>query len=227
MDQVDKRQFKRVPYSEKVLLNNSLPVQCHDVSDGGLFVHLTRPLLPGSTVKVTFTETGLSVTAIVQAVTESGVGLMFTGLKPEQTEGVREIIKRAKAAQIVRKTKPSVLMVEDSESVRRMNKSNLVAEGFSVVEATDGVAALKILGSDIPDVILLDLHMDKMDGYKVMSFLKQSEKLKDIPVIVFSSKFSAEEKSRAYEAGATEFLPKMTTSPMKLVTIVKNLIGKK
>jgi CheY-like chemotaxis protein len=227
MDQSDKRQSKRVPYSEKVLINNSLPVQCHDVSEGGLFVHLTRALLPGSTVKVDFPETGLSVMALVQAVTESGVGLMFTKLTPGQTKGLGEIIRRAEAAQSVRKTKPSVLMVEDSENVRRLNKTRLLAEGFSVLEAADGVAAMKILGTEMPDVILLDLHMEKMDGYKVMSFLKQNEKLRDIPVVVLSSKFSAEEQSKVYAAGATEFLPKMTTSPIKLVTMIKNLIGKK
>ncbi len=227
MDQSDKRQFKRVPYSEKVLINNSLPVQCHDVSEGGLFVHLTRALQPGSTVKVDFPETGLSVMALVQAVTESGVGLMFTSLSPTQKKGIEEIIRRAEAAQSVRKTKPSVLMVEDSESVRRLNKSRLFAEGFSVLEAADGMAAIKILGSEIPDVILLDLHLDKMDGYKIMSLIKQNEKLKDIPIVVFSSKFSAEEQSKAFEAGATEFLPKMTTSPVKLVSIIKDLIGKK
>lgn len=227
MNHADKRQSKRVPYREKVLINNSLPVQCHDISEGGLFVEITRALLPGSTVKVDFPETGLSVMAVVQAVTELGVGLMFTNPGPAQVEGIGEIIRRAETAQSARRTRTLVLMVEDSENVRKLNKGKLFAEGFSVLEAADGMAAIKILSSEIPDIIILDLHMEKMDGYKVMSFLKQNEKLRDIPVIVFSSKFSAEEQSKVFEAGATEFLPKMTTPPAKLVSIIKDLIHKK
>ena len=69
--------------------------------------------------------------------------------------------------------------------------------------------------------------MEKMDGYKVLAFMRQSEKLKNIPVVVFSSKFSAEEQDRVYEAGATEFLPKITTSPNKLLEIIKNLLEQK
>lgn len=220
------RKHKRVPYNEKVLINNSLEVQCYDISEGGLFLHLHKALLPGSTVTVTFPETGLTVMALVQKIEESGVGLEFTNLSPVQQEGVREFVTRAETAQSLRKTKPTVLMVEDSESVRRLNKARLVTEGYSVIEAEDGIAALKILGSEKPDVILLDLHMEKMDGYKVMAFLKQNPALKDIPVIVFSSKFSAEEQSRVFEAGAAEFLPKMTTPPHKLVAIIKNILGK-
>ncbi len=213
-------------YNETVLINNSIKVQCGNISEDGLFVYLTRTLLPGSTVKVTFTGGDLSVMALVQDVTESGMRLMFTGMKPEQIEGIGRICRHAEAAASAGKTKPTVLMVDDSESVRRLNKAKLAAEGFSVLEADDGVAALKILQSEKPDIILLDLHMDKMDGYKVLSFVRQKPGLEDIPVVVFSSKFSAEEQTRALEAGATEFLAKMTTSPAKLSGIVKNILGK-
>ncbi len=220
------RKHKRVPYNEKVLINESLEAFCNDISEGGLFIRISKALLPGSIVSVTFPETGLKVSALVQKADAEGVGLQFTSLKPEHLEGIRAVIKHAETAQSLRKSKPTVLMVEDSENVRRLNKSRLVSEGFSVIEATDGMDALKILGTQTPDIILLDLHMEKMDGYKVMSFLKQNPNLKDIPVIVFSSKFSSEEQSKVFEAGATEFLPKMTTPPAKLVGIIKNILGK-
>jgi len=226
MDPTAQRKFKRVAFNDKVLINKSLEVMCLDISEGGLYVHLHRALLPGSTVRVTFPETGLTVAAIVQKVDQSGVGLQFTGLTPEQMEGVRDVIRRAETAQSIKKARPTVLMVEDSESVRRLNKGKLVTEGFNVIEAADGMDAIKILSMQKPDIVLLDLHMEKMDGYKVMGFMKQNPATRDIPVIVFSSKFSAEEQAKVFAAGATEFLPKMTTPPAKLAQIVKNILGK-
>jgi CheY-like chemotaxis protein len=214
-----------VPYTGKVTINN-ISAQCNDISEGGLFVYLRRALLPGSTVKVAF-PTGLMVQAVVQVVSSTGMGLMFTGLTPEQAAGLRAIVGRIKAALNIRESKPTVLMVEDSENVRRLARKTLEAEGFDVLEACDGMAALKMLGSEVPDVILLDLYMEKMDGYKLLSYIKQIDNLKDIPVLVFSSKYSDEEKEKVFAAGATEFLHKTKTTPSKLVSEIKGLLEKK
>ena len=227
MEETDQRKFRRVTYNETVIVNNSLKVLGHDISEGGLFIHLNRALLPGSTVTIKFPRRPLKFTAIAQAVPETGgLGLMFTDLDDAHRSLLKEIIDQAEAAQSLRKTKPTVLMVEDSDSVRKLNKSRLTSEGYSVLEAADGMDALRILSTELPNVILLDLHMEKMDGYKVLAFLKQNEKLKDIPVIVFSSKFTAEEQEKVFESGASEFLQKMTTPPAKLISIVKGLTEK-
>ncbi len=69
--------------------------------------------------------------------------------------------------------------------------------------------------------------MEKMDGYKLLSFIKQIDNLKDIPVLVFSSKYSDEEKEKVFAAGATEFLHKTKTTPSKLVSVIKGLLEKK
>lgn len=221
----ERRRHKRFHYNETVFVNDSIRAQCANISEGGLFIYSTRGLLPGSTVKVAFPAEDLSVTAVVQHVRENGVGLMFTAVKPEELEGIRAICRNAGSAQAAGR-KHTVLMVEDSESVRRLNKARLSAEGFRVMEASDGLEALKILQSERPDLVLLDIHMEKMDGYKVLGFIRQKPELKDIPVIMFSSTFSAQEQSHALEAGATEFLAKMTTPPARLAEIVKEMLGK-
>ncbi len=225
MEQQEHRKYKRIPYNETLLVNNSLEVICHDISEGGLFIQLNRSLLPGSIVSITFSGKVKKFMAVVQAVPETGgLGLMFTDMDEVRKAEMRELLEMAETANSLKGTKPLVLMVEDSSSVRKMNKTLLIREGFSVLEAADGMDALRLLGTEKPNVVLLDLHMEKMDGYKVLAYLKQNEKLKDIPVIVFSSKFSSEEQERVYDAGAAEFLPKMTTPPNKLLGIIKNLI---
>jgi len=177
MESSEKRKFKRVPYTKTVTINNSLTARCSDISEGGLFVHLTRAVMPGDMVKVAFPD-GLTVMAVVQVVSAHGTGLMFTGLKPDQAAGIKAIIGKLATDTAVRKSKPTVLMVEDSDSVRRLARSTLEAQGLAVLEASDGLAALKVLGDEVPDIILLDLHMEKMDGYKLLHYVKQIDKLK-------------------------------------------------
>ncbi len=219
------RKHKRVPYNQTITVNNSLDVICHDVSGGGLFIGLNRSLLPGSIVSVTFPGRARKFMAVVQAVPETGgLGLMFTDMDETRTAELRKIIRVAETANSLKKKKHTVLMVEDSSSVRKLNKTRLISEGYRVLEAADGMDALRVLGTEQPGIVLLDLHMEKMDGYKVLAFLKQDEKLRDVPVVVFSSKFSSEERKRVYDAGAADFLPKITTSPNKLLGIIKNLL---
>ncbi len=223
----DQRKHRRIPYNETVFINNSLKVLCNDISEGGVFVHLHRALLPGSMVSVTFPGCPHKFMATVQAVPEGGgVALMFTNMDETRKAAIREVIAQAEVLQEVGRSKPTILMVEDSESVRRLNKVKLVEEGFNVIEAEDGMAAMKILNTQVPTVILLDIHMEPVDGYKVLRFIKTNPRLKDIPVIVFSSRFSAEEQAKVLQAGAVEFLPKMTTPPVKLLAIIKRLLGR-
>ena len=120
--------------------------------------------------------------------------------------------------------KKKVLIVDDNDMTRRINKSKLMLDGFTVLEAIDGVEAIKILETKVPDVIVLDLHMEKMDGFKVLALLKGSPRWKDIPVIVFSARVTPLEIERAMSAGADEFLVKMTTSPAKLSERVKGIL---
>ncbi len=227
MEHSDQRKYKRVPYNETVIVNDSLKVLGHDISEGGLFIHLNKALLPGSMVTIQFPRNPMKFAAIAQKVPETGgLGLMFTDMDASHLAALREIISAAETASSLRKTTPTVLLVEDSDSVRKLNKTRLVGAGYSVLEAADGMDALRILGTEVPKVIILDLHMEKMDGYKVLGFLKQDEKLRDIPVIVFSSKFTNEEQEKVFNAGASEFLQKMTTPPEKLLSIIEKLIKK-
>jgi DNA-binding response OmpR family regulator len=82
--------------------------------------------------------------------------------------------------------KPLILIAEDDPSVRMTLEFVLEDEGFDVLMAEDGEAALRAAGDRIPDVILLDQMMPKMDGKQVLSALKQDEATSAIPVLVLS-----------------------------------------
>lgn len=217
------RQFRRVPYTAKITINDNIHAKCNDISEGGLFVHLQRTLQPGSTVKIKF-PTGLTVQAVVQVIRAIGVGLMFSGLTEEQAAGIKAIVDSIKETLNIVEAKPTVLMVEDSEKIRKIARSKLEPAGLEVLEANDGMEALRMLGSEVPDVILLDLYMERMDGYKLLSYIKQIDNLKNIPVVVFSSKFSEEERDKLLKLGADEFLHKTKTKPSELIEVIKGLL---
>jgi two-component system, OmpR family, phosphate regulon response regulator PhoB len=83
-------------------------------------------------------------------------------------------------------SRPLVLVVEDDPSVRMTLAFVLEDEGFGVLEAADGEAALQLVTSELPDVILLDHVMPKMAGGEVYSVLRRNPETRDIPVFVLS-----------------------------------------
>jgi CheY-like chemotaxis protein len=77
-----------------------------------------------------------------------------------------------------------------------------------------------------PDLILLDLVMPEMDGFKVLQAVRASPALNKIPVIVFSSKGAPEEIQKALQSGANDFLIKATTTPNKVIEKIESYIKK-
>ena len=120
--------------------------------------------------------------------------------------------------------KGTILLVDDTEFYRKANTSKLATEGYKVIVAANGVEALKALSQDKPNLILLDLVMPVMDGFKVLQFIKADPNFKDIPVVVFSAKGATDEISKAVEAGAAGFLIKATTTPNQVVQKIKEVL---
>ena len=95
--------------------------------------------------------------------------------------------------------------------------------GFETIEARDGLEALSRLNENSPDLILLDIILPKMDGYKVLSFIKESPEYKDIPVIMLTSKDGFMSKAKGRFSGSAAYITK-PFDPEKLVeTIVNHL----
>lgn len=122
--------------------------------------------------------------------------------------------------------KEKVLIVDDTEFYQKAYQNKLLSAGYITSVANNGVEALKALTTDKPDLILLDLMMPIMDGFKVLQTVKANPNLQNIPVIVFSAKGASEEISKALQAGASDFLVKATTTPNKVVEKIKEILQK-
>jgi twitching motility two-component system response regulator PilG len=103
---------------------------------------------------------------------------------------------------------PLVMVVDDSPTVRKLVSLTLERRGYRVVSAFDGVAAIKELGSCRPDLILLDINMPRLDGYRLCKLIKKHEATQNIPVVMLSGKDGMFDKLRGRLVGCSDYITK-------------------
>jgi chemosensory pili system protein ChpA (sensor histidine kinase/response regulator) len=100
------------------------------------------------------------------------------------------------------------MVVDDSITVRRVTQRLLERNGMRVITARDGVDAVALLQDNVPDVILLDIEMPRMDGYEVAAHVRNDPRLKDVPIIMVTSRVGEKHRARAIELGVDDYLGK-------------------
>ena len=101
-----------------------------------------------------------------------------------------------------------ILIVDDDPSQRLLMRKVLEQKGFGVIEAADGVEACRLNEEHRPDLLLVDLMMPRMDGYELCRELRGQTHSADVPIVVTTSRDDIVSIVRAYDAGATDFVPK-------------------
>ena len=100
------------------------------------------------------------------------------------------------------------LVVDDSITVRRVTQRLLERNGMRVLTARDGMDAVALLQDHVPDIILLDIEMPRMDGYEVAAHVRNDARLKDVPIIMITSRVGEKHRARAIEFGVDDYLGK-------------------
>ncbi|MFT6420178.1 MAG: chemosensory pili system protein ChpA (sensor histidine kinase/response regulator), partial [Porticoccus sp.] len=102
----------------------------------------------------------------------------------------------------------TVMVVDDSVTVRKVTSRFLLREGFSVITARDGLEAMTLLQEHRPDLMLLDIEMPRMDGFEVARRVKGSSELKQIPIIMITSRSGKKHRDRAFSLGVEHYMGK-------------------
>lgn len=115
---------------------------------------------------------------------------------------------------------PTVLYVEDDPENREMMRMVFHDQDILLQEAGDGFAALDLIKATPPDLILLDLFMPRLDGFGLLRMLKKDEDTSQIPVIILSAWPTGDNRKRAEQAGAVDFVAK-PYDPAQLMKLIK------
>jgi CheY-like chemotaxis protein len=121
--------------------------------------------------------------------------------------------------------KPTVLIVEDEQSLNEAYQMILRKAGYRVQVAFDGQEALEILAMEEPALILLDLRMPRMDGIEFLRNYNVRQEHPNVKVIVFSNYDMQKEIDEAYNLGADRYFMKALASPKELLQVVDNTLA--
>ena len=116
-----------------------------------------------------------------------------------------------------------ILVVDDDENILNLEKTILEQKGFHVTPAGGGAEALRLLGTAMFDLVLLDVMMPEVDGFTVCRKIKEDPRLKDVPVIFLTAKGGGDALAEGFESGAVMYINKPFTAN-KLLTIVNTML---
>lgn len=118
-----------------------------------------------------------------------------------------------------------ILIVEDEESLLKLESILLSTRGYKVTGVSDGLAALREIEQNRPDLILLDIMMPGIDGFEVCRRVKENPDTRSIPVVMLTAKKSFADQTRGVEVGADAYLTKPFKSG-KIIEIIEGLLQK-
>ena len=121
---------------------------------------------------------------------------------------------------------PIVMVVDDSLTVRKITSKLLEREGYRVTTAKDGVDALEHLKDELPDLMLVDIEMPRMDGFDLTKSIRNDQRTREIPIIIISSRTAEKHRTHAIQCGVDDFLGK-PYQESELLQHIETLIARK
>lgn len=118
----------------------------------------------------------------------------------------------------------TILIIEDESALQKTIGDALSQEGFRIFSALDGEVGLRLAAEKLPDMILLDLILPKVNGFEVLKSLKKQKETQDIPVVVLTNLESMEDIQKALDLGATTYLVKSNYTLRELVEKVQKAV---
>ena len=118
-----------------------------------------------------------------------------------------------------------VLVIDDEAPIRLLCRVNLEAEGMEVLEAADGPAGLDKARSERPDVVLLDVMMPGLDGWRVAEELLEDPTTNSIPIVFLTARAELRDRARGIDLGGVDYITK-PFNPVELAPMVTDLLGR-
>ena len=118
-----------------------------------------------------------------------------------------------------------VLVIDDEAPIRLLCRVNLEAEKMTVLEAADGPSGLEKARAEAPDVVLLDVMMPGLDGWRVAEELLDDPRTASIPIVFLTARAELRDRARGIDLGGIDYVTK-PFNPVELAPLVRNLLGR-
>ena len=119
-----------------------------------------------------------------------------------------------------------ILVIEDDKFLRELINRKLQSENFETVLAVDGEIGLELVEKERPDIILLDLILPGINGFEVLTKIKENERIKEIPVIILSNLGQKDDIDKGMSIGAIDYLVKAHFTPNEIIEKINQILAK-
>jgi len=119
---------------------------------------------------------------------------------------------------------PRILVADDEPALLRLLEFVLGRRGFIIQGVTNGNAAIEVLKAESPDLVILDVMMPGLDGYEVLTFIRETPRLEGLPVVMLTARAQLDDIQRGLTLGADAYLAK-PFDPEELLSVVESLVS--
>jgi len=152
------------------------------------------------------------------------VGNLVRSIMAQQHGSAEPLLPAAAEEPGAEEQRLTVMVVDDSITVRKVTERLLSRYDFDVITAKDGVDALTVMLEQVPDIMLLDVEMPRMDGYELATTMRNDERLREVPIIMITSRTGEKHRQRAMDIGVNEYMGK-PYQEAELIDNIRNLVG--
>jgi CheY-like chemotaxis protein len=223
------RKEERVLIAKAVIINDSLKAQAFDISEGGMYLHIQEEFNQGAIIELSFDvdDGPIKIKARIKHIQPGvGIGVKFIGLSNEDSARVKRLLQSLLHVPMAEITgRKRVLLIDNDLRSKSVYKTRLLRDGFTVIDASNEIEAIRLLRDSMPDIVVLDLRTEGIDGFNILQLMQTDPNLKMIPVLVMCSKSIPTDVEKATALGVKDFRLKMTTTPVQLSEKIKELLG--
>lgn len=237
---MNKRFTERVAIAKEVSINNLISGIALDISPEGMYINVATDFKKGTRVTVTLNVNGrpVNIKAVVRHVTEASIGVEFQDLTESTSDLLNDFIDQSKERREEiekRQGQPVILMIDDVPASITPFKRQLILAGYRIIEASNGIEAIKELKEASKDgsktrieLVITDLLMSGMDGFKIITFMQQDQRLSRIPIVVLSAAHRGDEDIiETCNLGIARFFMKHNTNPVEFAAEIKRILQSK
>jgi twitching motility two-component system response regulator PilG len=181
-----------------------------------------RPWQGLARLAATTADAVAALRALVRVAPDSAAAKEALAKAEEAEARARRAARPPRPVEAAAKSRRTIMVVDDSPTIRKILGLTLEGAGYAVVAEPDGERAMQRLAELVPDLILLDITMPKLDGYEVCKRIKKDPRTAHVPVVMLSGKDGFFDKVKGRMVGATEYLTKPFQAPAVLAVIASH-----